>query len=885
MLTDLLFRLRALFRRTAVETELDAELRFHFERQVEKYLHSGLSRDQARRRARLDFGGIEQVKEECRHARGTRGLERLGQDVRFGWRMLSKNPGFTAVAVVTLALALGANAAIFSIVDAVLIQPLPYADPHRLAWMYCQRVDRAKAPFSIADFEDYRQQDRSAEALAAFSTWGANLTGVGRAERIQGIKITGNFLRTLGVTPTLGRAIEPVDDSPAAPPTVVLTYGLWQRQFGADARVMGRTILLNGRRYTVIGVLPRRFFFPQRDAEIASALVLGSDPRRADRGDRFLRVVGRLQRGVTAERATAELSAIAARLQRLYPLTNVKNTGVRAIPMDQEIIGNLRTALMILAGAVAMVLLLACANLGHLLLARFSARQHEIAVRRALGATSGGLVRQLLVESCLIAGAGAALGVLFARWCIPLLLSLSPEQVPDVGAIGVDPRVLLFVGMISLLAVSLFGSWPAVLASRCDPATAIKAAGPSLGGTSGASLRKLLIALEAGLAVVLLTGAGLFAKSFARLAQVDLGFNPRGVLAMKLSLPAQRYPAPAPVALFSHRLGQTLGSLPGVEEVGVISSLPLSGTWAADDFTIAGRPPLKTSETPSAQYRVVSPGYFRAMAIPLVAGRVFGEDDRLETRPVVIVNKTLADRFWPQASPLGAHLKLGGYAPAGGNPEIVGVIGDVKHLQIDEEPTLDAYVPLRQVAMGYLPYLVNGMWWVVRGTGEPGALVGPVRAAVRAADPDVATSRMAPLSSFVGDAVALRRFNAWLVGVFGGAAVLLAALGIYGVIAFSVAQRQREIGLRMAFGARPAGILRLVIAQGLTLAIAGIAGGVLASLLLTRLASRLLYGIGANDAATLWEAACILLGAALLACYVPARRAASVDPMVTLRHE
>ncbi len=885
MLTDLLFRLRALLRRTSAEAELDDELRFHLERQVDKLTAAGLPRDQAMRRARLDFGGVEQVKEDCRHARGTRGLERLGQDLRLGGRLLMKSPGFTVVAVATLALALGANAAIFSIVDAVLIRPLPYADPHRLVWMFCQRVDRAKAPFSIADFDDYRRQGRSVQDLAAFSTWGANLTGEGRAERLQGIKITGNFLGALGVRPVLGRGIEPADDTPAAAPAVVVTYGLWQRLLGADPRVTGRTILLNGRRYTVAGVLPRGFFFPQRDAEIASALVLDADPRRADRGDRFLRVVGRLGQGVTAERATAELSAISARLQRLYPVTNVKNTGVRAIPMDQEIIGNLRTALVVLGGAVAMVLLLACANLGHLLLARFSARRHELAVRRALGATSGGLVRQLLAESCLIAGAGAALGVLFAHWCIPLLLRLSPEQVPDMGAIGVDPRVVLFVGTISLLAVASFGSWPAVLAARSAPAAAIRAAGPSLAGTPGARLRKVLIGLEAGLAVVLLTAAGLFAKSFARLAQVDLGFDPRGVLAMKLSLPSDRYAAPAPVSRFAQRLGQTLGALPGVEAVGVSSSLPLSGTWAADDFTIAGRPPLQTSETPSAQYRVVSPGYFRAMAIPLVAGRAFGEDDRLETRPVAIVNQTMAARFWPHGSPLGARLKLGGYAPAGGDAEVVGVVGDVKHQQIDEEPTFDVYVPLRQVSTGYLSYLVNGMWWVVRGSGEPGALAAPVRAAVRAADPDVATSRMAPLSRFAGDAVALRRFNAWLAGAFGGTALLLAALGIYGVIAFSVAQRQREIGLRMAFGARPAEILRLVIAQGLTLAIAGVAGGVLASLLLTRLTARLLYGIGAGDAATLWEAACILLGAALLACWVPARRAAGVDPMVTLRHE
>ncbi len=657
---------------------------------------------------------------------GGRWLELLSQDVRLGWRQLRRSPGFAAAAVLMLAAGIGANAAIFSVVDAVLLRPLPYANPHDLVWMYCQRSDRAKAPFSIADLEDYQRQARSLDAIAAFSTWGANLTGSGVAERIQGIRISGNFLGTLGVRPFLGRGVEPADDLPEAQPTVVLTYGFWQRQLGADRTAIGRTVLLNGRRYTVSGVLPRGFYFPQRDAEIASAAVLGADSRRADRGDRFLRVVGRLRHGVSATRAETELTALAARLRRLYPATNDKNVGVRALPMDQEIIGDLRFALRILAGAVGVLLLLSCANLGHLLLMRFSARRHELAVRLALGATPGGLARQMLVESCLVAGAGAVLGILSARACIPLLLRLSPQRLPDAGAIGVDSRLLLFIATISILAVMIFGLWPAWRASRRQPREAIRAPGPQAGGAaSEATTRRLLIALEAGLAVVLLTGAGLFAKSFARLAQVNPGFAARGVIVMKVSLPPQPYQALPAVTTFQQRLAQKLATLPGVRAVGVTSSLPLSGTWAADDFTIAGRPALKAAETPSAQYRVVDPGYFETMAIPLLSGRFFREDDRLESRPVVIINRTMANRFWPDASPLGGHLRLGGYSPAGGEPEIVGVVGDVKHLALDAEGTSDIYVPLRQVSTGYLPYLVNSMWWVVRAESV-GSLAKPM---------------------------------------------------------------------------------------------------------------------------------------------------------------
>jgi len=896
MLRDLAFRLRALFRRQAVEDELDAELRFHLERQAEAYVDAGWSREEAVRRARRDLGGlgdlgdlaggggIDRVKEACRGARGTLALETLLQDLRLGLRILRRGPGFTLVAVTTLALGIGANAAIFSAVDAVLLRPLPYGDPHALVWLYCARVDRARAPFSIADLEDYASQGHMLAATAGWTTWGANLTGEGRPQRLQGIKVTGNFFATLGVLPWQGRLLAPADDSPAAPAAVVLTYGAWGRLFGAEHAAVGRAILLNGRRYAVIGVLPPGFYFPQRDAEIAAALMPAADPRRADRGDRFLRGVGRLRPGTAAAAAAADLTAVARRLRRLYPATNEKNVGVRAMPLQEELVGSLRTALLVLTGAVGMVLLLACVNLGHLMYARFSVRRHELAVRRALGATAGRLVRQLLVEGCLLAAAGTLLGIAFARWCIPVLVHASPAQVPDAGGIGLDLHVLAFVAAIGLLAVLAFGCWPALLASRQQPGAAIRGSGPALGaGAAGARLRQLLIAAEATLAVLLLSGAGLFAKSFVRLAEVAPGFDARGVLAMRLSLPPERYLAPAAVAAFERRLTERLGALPGVTAVGINSSLPLSGTWAADDFTIAGRPPLTAAETPSAQYRVVSPRYFAAMGIPVLAGRAFDGGDLPETRPVAIVNRTLAARFWPGASPLGSRLALGGYAPAGGAAEVVGVVGDVKHLELDAEPTLDVYVPLRQASPGYLPYLVNGMWVVVRSAGDPGALAAPVRDAVREVDADVATSRMAPLAGYLADALALRRFNAWLAGLFGVAALALAAIGIYGVIACSVAGRRREIGVRIAFGARPAGILSLVVVAAMAPAAAGVAAGLLAALALARFASRLLFGVGAHDAATLAEAASFLLVVALLACWLPARRAAKVDPMTALR--
>ena len=878
--------LARLFRRRQINSDLSAELRAHLAEKTDALVASGMPRREAELAARRQFGNSTELEERGREVWRWPTLESFLADFRFAFRMLRKNPGFTAVAILTLALGIGANTAIFSVVNAVIIRPLPYDNPRNLVWMFCQRTDRARAPFSIPDFEDYQSQSRALQSAAAFNTWGANLTGKGVPKRIQGIKVSGNFLELLGVKPALGRNLGPADESPQGEPAVVITHGLWQDEFGADPAILGKTILLNEKSYRVIGVLPEGFFFPQRDAEVATQLNLTSDPRRSDRGNRFLRAIGRLRQGVAPQQAESELSAIAQRLREKFPETNDKNIAVHAFLISEELLGNLKLALTILSGAVGMVLLLACANLSNLMLERFTRRRYELAVRRVLGATSTRIVRQLFAEGLLLTFLGGSLGYALAQLSIPFLQRHSPAAVRDLGSIAMDVRVFAFVVSASVFAVLLFGSAPAILASRGDAAPQMKNFGASLvSAASGRGLKKILVIAEAALALVLVSGAGLFAKSFQRLANVDPGFDSRGVLTMRVSLPPQRYSTVPQVIQFEQKLQPLLASLPGVKFAGVTSSVPLSGTWAADDFTISGRPPLKRSETPSAQYRVVSEDYFRAMSIPIRAGRPFSQDDRLGGRPVVIVNQTLADHFWPGSSPLGEHLKLTGYAPLGGDAEIVGVVGNVKHLALEEDPSFDVYVPVQQVSMGYFPFLANGMSWVVRSDVAPQTLATAARSAVQAADSEVPTSRVAPLGNYLSEAAALRRFNAWLASLFGAAGLFLATIGIYGVVASTAAQRRRELGLRLALGASRSSILRMVFAHGMALAMIGIAAGIACSLGLSRWISGLLFGIPANDLPTLFEAVVVSVAVSLFASCLPALRAMSVDPVIVLRHE
>ncbi|MGA8224475.1 MAG: ABC transporter permease [Candidatus Acidiferrales bacterium] len=885
MLSDLRVRLRALFRRTAVEGELDDELHFHFDQQVEKYVRAGLTREEAMRRVRLDFGGFDQVKEECRDARGSQFVETLAQDVRYGLRMLRKSPGFTAVALLTLTLGIGANTAIYSLVSAVLLHPLPFRDPGKLMWVWCTRVDREKAFASIPNFYDYRDQNRVLDGLAAFGFWNPNLTGVGSPERLQGIRISAGAFELLGASALKGRTLLPQDDDPAAAKVVVLSYGLWQK-LGGDATLIGKSLNLNDESYLVVGVLPRNFLFPITAAQLAIPLRPESDPRRFDRGDRFLRLLGRVKGDVTQGEAQAQLSTIAIHMSREYPKTNAKDTGVKLVPLQQEITGNFRLALLVLLGAVGLVLLMVCSNLANLLISRATARRKEMAIRVALGGARARLIRQLLTESMLLACIGGALGVALATWSIPPLLALTPLDLPRSGEIHPDAGVLAFALGVSVVAGLLFGVAPAIRATQTDINEELKGGGR--GSSDGAQhnrLREMLVMAEVAASLVLLIAAGLFLKSFARIQAVDPGFDPAHLLTVRLSLPKGTYQKTGDLMVFYRRLRANLLRLPGVQGAGAISGLPLGGAWATTDFTIEGHPPASPTDVPSAQYRFVTPGYFAAMRIPVLSGRDLDEADTAEVRKVACISQTLAKRFFPDGNAVGAFLVVDNGKPNPPPIEIVGIVGDVKHLSLDASPTADIYIPLEQMPQEWVLYLTNNMHWVVRYASDPMALAPSVGKEIENVDGNIAASNLWTMEQVLARSVAQQRFNMLLLAVFAMAALVLAALGVYGVMSYAVAQRSHEIGVRMALGALPRDVLWLLVGRGLSLSLWGVCGGLVAALVVMRLTRNLLYNVGPADFLTFLGVSMLLLIVAVLASYIPARRAMRVDPIVALRYE
>ncbi|MGH9837909.1 MAG: ABC transporter permease [Blastocatellia bacterium] len=820
-------------------------------------------------------------------------MQTLIQDLRYGARMLLKQPGFTLIAVLTLALGIGANTAIFSLVNTVLLRQLPYRQPEQLAWVWATRTDRDKAFYSIPNFLDTRERQQSFAQLAAFANWGANLTGAGEPERLPGVRLSAHALQMLGVEAAAGRTLLAEDDNPNNARAVVLSYSLWQRRFGGRQDVIGQPLTLNGEPYTVAGVLPPRFTIPNAEIEIATALRAETDPRRNERGSNFLRVFGRLQDGVSIAQAKAELAAITARLREEHPDENAKLTAPNALPLHDEITGGYRAALWLLLGAVGLVLLMACANLANLLLARATARHREIAIRAALGATRFRLVRQMLTESLLLAMAGGALGVLLALFGSDALLAFSPADLPRVGEAGIAPialidgRMLLFSLALSLLAGLVFGLAPAWQATKTDLNIELKEGGR--GGSSGAAnrLRNALVVAEVALALTLLVGAGLFIKSFTRLQSVNPGFAPDSLLTMRLSLPAASYSQAEAVQVYYDRLAARLSNVPEVASFGAASALPLSGVNSRVEFTIVGRPSATRAESPAAQDRWVSPGYFQTMQIPLRTGREFTPADNESAAHVVMIDEALARRYWPptslNANPLGAQLRIDF---AGGPPreyEIVGVVANVKHVGLNDEPTATLYGPLPQTPPSAVTARITNLSIVARVTNEAQAVATRVRNEVQAVDPQAPASQTRTMAQFLAAALAARRFNLLLLGVFAGAALLLAAAGLYAVISYSVRQRTRELGIRLALGANAAAMLRLVIGQGLRLALLGIAVGLMAAFALTRLLAGLLFEVSAADPLTFVVVAVLLLLVALVACWIPARRATKVDPMVALR--
>jgi putative ABC transport system permease protein len=867
--------------RGRAEAELEEEIRTHLELETEQNIESGMSPEEARYAALRAFGNVTRSKEDSRTMWGLRWTETLWQDVRFGMRTLVKNPGFTAVAVIALALGIGANSAIFSVVNTVLLRPLLYQDPERLVMVW-EKGAADVFPInsvSAANFLDWRDQNEVFEGMAIINHASFNLTGAGEPERINGRRFSANLFRLLGVEPQLGRAFLPEEDAPGAGRVVMLSHGLWQRRFGSDPSIIGKSLTLNGQSYTVVGVMPPHFQFPSPRDELWVPIAF-SPQAAANRGNNSYEVVGRMKAGVTLEQAQAEMNTIAARLQQQYPDV-VKSSATVVVSLHEQVVGDIKPALLVLLGAVGFVLLVACANVANLLLARAAVRRKEIALRVALGAGRLRLIRQFLTESVLLAVLGGIAGLLLSFWGVNLLKAFIPENISEVQAIAVDANVLGFTLFVSLLTGLIFGLVPATQASNLDLNEMLKEGGrDSSSGRSGNRVRSLLVIAEVAVSLVLLIGAGLLINSFLRLRNLDPGFRAGNLLTMSVVLPQQKYPDHARRSAFFSELTSRVEALPGVRSAAVINWIPLILQGDTLGISVEGQPDPGPGRRPDMVTRVVSPKYFSTMGIPLLQGRQFDErQDRADSAPVAVVSETTARRLWPGQDPLGKRVKPGG--PDSPSPwmEVVGVVKDVRQFELTAEPRLQMYLPYVQF-QSFVPRQL-----VIKTDGEPSGLAAAVRRTVWEVDKDQPVSDIRTMEDVFSTSIARQRFSTLLLGVFAAVALVLAAVGIYGVMSYSVAQRAREIGIRIALGAQTGNVLRLMVSQGLKLASAGVLLGLAGSLLLTKLMSSMLFGVSATDPATLVTISLVLVVVALLASYIPARRAARTNPLDALRHQ
>jgi putative ABC transport system permease protein len=881
MLKDLFFRLRSVFRRETVESEIEEELRFHSERQLDKYLKTGMRRDEAQRRVRMDFGGLQQVKEECRDARGVSLLETLVQDVRYGWRSLRKSPGFAAAALFTLALGIGANTAIFSVVYGVLLQPLPFREAARLVLLHETTPRVGDVSVSYPNFQDWRAQSHTFSEMAAVSNVGFNMAGTSQPENIGGLAVSPNFLSMAGVRPAIGRGFTPDEEKAGTAPVLLLSYALWQSHFGGDRRVIGRTIRLDSRSLTIVGVLPRDFRWIETCDVMEPMGVWATNndsvAERSDRGD--LTVVGRLAAGVRMEQARAEMNGIAARLARAYPQAN-DQCGVKLQALRETFSGDARPAMVVLLGAAIFVLLVACANVANLFLMRGAVRAKEIALRIAIGASGGRIVRQILTESFLVALLGGLAGVGLAMAGIPAMARLIPADTRAGATVGMNGAVLLFSAGLVVLSVLAFGLAPAIHAARGNVHADLKEGGKATSGGERNRWRGLLATSEVALALILLVGAGLMMKSLYRLLAVDSGFRPERVLKLEMSLRTAQYGKDPAVIGFWQQVLDRVRALPGVESAAVGTAIPLTDDHSRTDITVEGMPLPKPGSFPHPDRHVVSPGYEKTLGIRLLRGRGFTDMDRENAPRVALVNATVARRQFPGTDPVGKRF-IFGHLEANRAPEwitIVGLVADTKMYGLANPARLEVYVPFRQRA-------AHEMVLLVKSGVEPSALVSAIRGVVVSIDKEQPIFGIATMQEVVNASVSTRRITLILLGLFSGLALVLASIGIYGVISYSVAQRAREIGIRMALGAQRGDVLRLVLAQGGKISLAGIAIGSAASAGLTWLMAKLLYSVSAVDPATFTAVAFVLAVVAMVASYIPARRALRVDPLVALRNE
>ncbi|HEV2490637.1 MAG TPA: ABC transporter permease [Candidatus Acidoferrales bacterium] len=892
MFSGLWIRLRSLFRRNAVEDELDAELRFHFDQQVEKFIHSGLPLAEARRRARLTIGGSDQIKEECREARGVHFLETLAQDIRYALRMLRKSPGFTTVAVLTLALGIGGNTAMFTVVDAVLLKALPYPNADRIVMIresaHLPEYGGDEEIIAPADFADWSTRSSAFDSIAADMYWLFNLTEAGEPLRIEGDKISASLFSVLRVQPFLGRVFTPEEDHYGGPKVALLGYGLWVSRFGADPKILGQTIRLDGQNYAVIGVMPKWFHFPDPSDEVWVPLDLKPDDL-TNRTDRSLIIVGRLRTSASLSQAQGQMDAIAANLADRYPTTN-RGIGAHVVLLRDQVIGDVRAAILILWGFSGLVLLIVCANIASLLLTRASIRRREFGIRVALGAGRSRLGFQLLTESLLLALVGGAFGLLLAVWGLRGLRCMSTPAsfpyLPRIDELSINGPVLLFTFGVSLLAGVVFGAFPIFQVGRVDLHDALKEGARESAGGRGLA-RIALIVGEMAIGTVVLVGAGLLLRSFQQLSKIPLGFDTRNVLSLRVVPRGPNYMSVTQRGAFFKQVLEKIHAIPGVQWAGAISNLPLDLSTEIIPFSIEGRIPTSPGQGPVADYRLVTPEYFEALRIPLIEGRSFSWSDAPRSLAVAVISKGMARSHWPGEDPLGKRIKLGPLNSRSPWLSVVGVVGDVHNYSPTAQPQSTIYLPYAQsqgVRLAF-PELLTLRDLVVRTTVDPSSVTSAVRDTIRAIDRDLAVSRVRTMDDVFSVVVTPQRFNLRLLELMAGLALILAAFGLYGVTAYSVEQRTHEIGVRMALGASSSDIVRMVLGQGLLLASIGIAIGVAGALALTRFLRSLLFEIKPTDPATFIGVAILLALVALAACYIPARRAMKVDPMIALRYE
>lgn len=867
--------MKSLLRRKSAESELDDELRFDLERRIEANMHAGMARTEAEQAARREFGSVALAKEECRDARGTQLVEQLWQDLRYGTRILRKNPGFTVVAVLTLALGIGANTAIFSVVNAVLLWPLPYPNHTQLVHVHETHFgSTASTTFTYANFLDLERTAKTLENVAAYRSWTFNLTGEIAPEQVSGALASGRFFPALGTQPLLGRGIGAADDQPGRDNRVaVLSYALWQSHYGGDHEIIGKTTEVNGQRYSIIGVMPKDFDFPDR-AEMWCPLVPGGklrDNRRA----RLLTVIANLRGGQSLAAARSESSAIAEQIENENPGVT-PGLAITPVPLKESVVAPVRPALMILMIAVGLLLLIACANVANLLLARGAVRQKEIVTRLALGAGRARLVCQLLTESVMIASLGGVLGCGIASWSLRFIVALNGDF-PRFGEITLDWRVLGFALFLSFLTGILFGIAPALAGVKLDLNASLRERAPTSLAARRGGISQPLVALQFALAMLLLIGAALLGHSFVRLLNVNPGFNSENLLTMRVFLSPVQFPENDPKgAVVLHQVLEQVRALPGIRSAGLVNALPITG-GPATDFEIQGRSAAPPNFAPSANIGIVDSGYFRAIGIPLLAGRDFTENDSQQSARVMIINQTMAREFWPNESPIGQRVTMKNWGPPL-TGQIIGIVGDVKADGIAADTFPMIYWP-------YFQFPQNFNAFVIRTDGDPARMISAIRERIWSVDKTLPISTIATMEQLISDSLARRRLNMVLLSVFAAAALLLAAVGIYGVMSYSVSQRINEMGIRVALGAQSKDILKLILKQGLNVALLGMAIGIAAALALTRLMSGLLFEVSATDPFAFGGVAMALMIVALFACYIPARRATRVDPMTALRHE